>query len=202
MTEIDYSQYNLQELYEARFNVNMQKYPRNAELIEHWIKVREGEIPPEPPEPERIIDSIPELEDTTDPIQKKPAAPEYIQYSNSTKTFTSPRGRIGRSTYWMGNFALAFMTLAGKRLIMPVNVKLYLGVSVALIIPALMLAIKRSHDRNKSGWFTILFFVPIVSFWPMVELGFLKGTTGTNKYGNDPLSRGKRLNTRINADGN
>ena len=33
----------------------------------------------------------------------------------------------------------------------------------------------------------ILYFIPIIQIWPAIELFFLKGTNGENKYGPDPL---------------
>ncbi|MCX7365134.1 MAG: DUF805 domain-containing protein [Alphaproteobacteria bacterium] len=49
--------------------------------------------------------------------------------------------------------------------------------------------VKRWHDRNKSGWWVLIALVPLVGpFWFLIECGFLKGTTGPNQYGPDPLS--------------
>ena len=62
-------------------------------------------------------------------------------------------------------------------------------VSIAMIYPAIMLYAKRWHDRGKSGWWTLIVLVPIIGgLWILVELGFLKGTDGTNQYGPDPLA--------------
>jgi len=52
----------------------------------------------------------------------------------------------------------------------------------------LAIAAKRWHDRNKSAWWILIVFVPVVGgLWYLIECGFLKGTTGSNKYGADPL---------------
>jgi uncharacterized membrane protein YhaH (DUF805 family) len=53
--------------------------------------------------------------------------------------------------------------------------------------PNLALAVKRCHDRNKSGWFFLVSLVPIVSLWYVVEIFFLPGTEGDNQYGPNPL---------------
>ncbi len=43
---------------------------------------------------------------------------------------------------------------------------------------------RRYHDRNKSGWWFFLCFVPIVGpIWQFIELGFLSGTPSGNSYG-------------------
>jgi uncharacterized membrane protein YhaH (DUF805 family) len=81
---------------------------------------------------------------------------------------------------------------------------------IPLIWVGLAVGAKRLHDRDKSAWWLLLFYaVPsilssgadrmesggiilhLVSFaitiWAVVELGFLRGTIGPNRYGPDPL---------------
>ena len=50
-------------------------------------------------------------------------------------------------------------------------------------------AVKRYHDRNKSGWWVLIVFVPVIGgLWYLIECGFLRGTPGPNNYGPDPLA--------------
>lgn len=45
-------------------------------------------------------------------------------------------------------------------------------------------SVRRLHDRNKSGWWILLYFVPVVGhLWLFLELGVLPGTSGPNRYG-------------------
>lgn len=47
---------------------------------------------------------------------------------------------------------------------------------------------KRWHDCDKSGWMTLVLFIPFIgSLWLLAYLGFVPGTTGPNMYGEDPL---------------
>ena len=68
------------------------------------------------------------------------------------------------------------------------------GIVAALIfIPifwvSLAIAIKRYHDRNKSGWWIFIVLVPVIgALWYLIECGFLPGTSGPNEYGPDPLA--------------
>ncbi|HTR87608.1 MAG TPA: DUF805 domain-containing protein [Reyranella sp.] len=69
------------------------------------------------------------------------------------------------------------------------------GIIVAVVYILLLwinlaVAVKRCHDRNRSGWFVLLSLVPFLNIWYIVEVGFLKGTTGPNTYGPDPLAAG------------
>jgi uncharacterized membrane protein YhaH (DUF805 family) len=50
------------------------------------------------------------------------------------------------------------------------------------------LAVKRWHDRGKSGWYVLVYFVPLIGpLWVLIEPGFLRGTFGPNRFGPDPL---------------
>jgi uncharacterized membrane protein YhaH (DUF805 family) len=53
---------------------------------------------------------------------------------------------------------------------------------------SIAVAVKRYHDRNKSGWWVLIVFVPVIGgLWYLIECGFLRGTSGPNNYGPDPL---------------
>jgi uncharacterized membrane protein YhaH (DUF805 family) len=83
------------------------------------------------------------------------------------------------------------------------------------------IAIKRLHDRDRSGWWMVVFFIvpplldklwdwldsPTAAFfvsllgaalsvWAFVEIFCLRGTRGPNLFGSDPLARG---NMRIDT---
>lgn len=57
--------------------------------------------------------------------------------------------------------------------------------TIVWIVIVVRLAIRRSHDLNKSAWFAIISFIPIASLY----LVFKKGTPGPNRYGPDPLAK-------------
>ena len=130
--------------------------------------------------------------------------------------FIDPRGRIGRQQYWLGmlGVALAIAALIGTiwttgQLLLGIPLIAFIAVSVY------SLAIKRLHDRNKTGWWTLLFIalptgldrlgnrfpedsfewwvVALVSFalslWGVIEIGFRRGTDGENEYGPDPIGK-------------
>jgi uncharacterized membrane protein YhaH (DUF805 family) len=85
----------------------------------------------------------------------------------------------------------------------------------------LAIAVKRLHDRNRSGWWILPFFVLpsfsneivqwlpgtmldlpvsvalfILSIWGFIELGFLRGTDGANRFGLDPLAEDEDARVR------
>ena len=49
---------------------------------------------------------------------------------------------------------------------------------------------KRAHDRGKSGWFALIGWIPVLGWaWVWIELGFLPGAKGTNRFGSSPSTR-------------
>ena len=115
-------------------------------------------------------------------------------------------GRVNRAKFWLvalGIFVIEiiiFAVLGGTTAmstdpqqamanIGPVaGIVLFVFGVVALWI-SIAVAIKRYHDRNKSAWWVLIVFVPIIGgLWYLIECGFLRGTPGPNDYGPDPLA--------------
>jgi len=147
--------------------------------------------------------------------------------------FFSFRGRVNRAKYWVvivivavvdgilrgvgfvaeqraGDSLAALLTLLAIALII-------LGVAAAFFVAGLAVATKRLHDRDKSAWWLLVFYLlpavlagtgagvtlatdswlgiglfgavaSSIGIWAFIELGCLRGTPGPNRYGPDPLA--------------
>jgi uncharacterized membrane protein YhaH (DUF805 family) len=153
--------------------------------------------------------------------------------------FFSFHGRINRAKYWLAVlvYTAIGIVVAGIGFIMLGNGILELAdeaadegivvgllskgvgffllalvVYVPMIVSGIFIGIKRLHDRDKSGWWLLVFYVVpfvltqiasglhgalalipslaslVITIWGLVVLGFLRGTAGSNKYGPDPLA--------------
>ena len=121
----------------------------------------------------------------------------------------SAKGRISRTTFWGHIIGIQVFIFAAVLPMVARSVIIENGKSTggiienllflysAIILPIISIitfiadmniGIKRFHDRNKSGWFMLLSFVPFVNLSVLLELGFLKGTIGENQYGPDPIT--------------
>jgi uncharacterized membrane protein YhaH (DUF805 family) len=102
-------------------------------------------------------------------------------------------GRINRAKFWLGIVIVwvavfVFAGIAGA-LNSSFGWLMFSIVYVGVIWVGLALSIKRWHDRDKSGWWVLIGFIPIIgAIWALVETGFLEGTQGPNQYGPDPLA--------------
>lgn len=143
------------------------------------------------------------------------------------------KGRVNRARYWLflGLFLLIVILFLATTALGPM-----MALSTASMVPMMLLgsvfslaflaalfsyfavAIKRLHDRNRRGWWLLLFIIlPALlnalaqtiseanlaaigaaqgleilalpfAIWGFVELACLKGTRGPNRFGSDPLS--------------
>jgi uncharacterized membrane protein YhaH (DUF805 family) len=94
-------------------------------------------------------------------------------------------GRARRSAYLMW-FVICFIATVVAQLAAgsPDNFTPQLVLVLILLWPSLAIAIKRFHDRDKSGWWVLISLIPIIGpIWLLIELGFLPGTPGTNRFG-------------------
>jgi|RhiMethySRZTD1v2_1073278.scaffolds.fasta_scaffold1726181_1 uncharacterized membrane protein YhaH (DUF805 family) len=155
----------------------------------------------------------------TTPAWQAPSLPPFL---HDLLTF---RGRMNRARYWRAVLTVLCISVAVAifagllRAIGNVPmaaVAVFWGVLlIAFAVPCYFIAIKRLHDRNKSGHWLWLFCLapgalnlmgkmavaqgatPVgmalmlagigVSIWGFLEIACLRGTTGPNRFGPDPL---------------
>ena len=114
-------------------------------------------------------------------------------------------GRITRGPLWL--LMLAAIVLAvivnllvyfvlggmvdenGNPRVSPIALLVYACLYLVLGIIGISFQIRRCHDRDRSGWFVLLWLLPILNIWGLIEMYFLAGTPGTNRFGADPLRR-------------
>jgi uncharacterized membrane protein YhaH (DUF805 family) len=132
-------------------------------------------------------------------------------------------GRINRAKYWIAIliYLAIYLVLAviGYATDQSATYQAINGMlNIVIFISSLAVGIKRLHDRNKSGWYLVLFYIVpgvlmvasilagvtteettmigtilglmafAIGVWAFVELGCLRGTVGANQYGADPVA--------------
>ena len=122
-----------------------------------------------------------------------PTASPYAEAMPPLRLFFGLRGRVSRRQYWLyGVLALIGLAVLGQALLGIARVSSRnadLIVNLLLVWPALAVSVKRWHDRDKSGWWSLIVLVPVIGgIWLLVELGILEGTRGANRFGQDPLA--------------
>ncbi len=143
--------------------------------------------------------------------------------------FFSFSGRINRAKFWIATLVLflafllsisvayfVMLMIDSDAMALLIVVPVFIIV-VGVLISGFAVGAKRLHDRNRSAWWLVLFYLGPgllqalgeamgdigvillvvsvgISIWALVELGFLRGTQGPNRFGPDPLAgAGARL---------
>lgn len=116
------------------------------------------------------------------------------------KFLFSFEGRISRKAYWiyfLVSLALGFLIqglaigttgLVADPEAMPAIPMWYWLIQIPLLWIGLAVMAKRWHDQDRSGWFTLLLFIPLLGFLiVLVMLGFIGSTPGPNRFGDGPM---------------
>jgi uncharacterized membrane protein YhaH (DUF805 family) len=108
-------------------------------------------------------------------------------YIGVLKKYAEFKGRARRKELWMFvlfNFIISIaLGLIDYMLGMQLIGSLY---SLAILIPSLAVGARRLHDIGKSGWWQLLYFLPILGFLILLYFFVLDSKPGTNDYGDNP----------------
>ena len=123
-----------------------------------------------------------------------PAADVNAETMPPLRLFFSLRGRLSRKQFWLyGVLALLGLAMLAHALLGIARVRAPtadLIVNLLLVWPALAVSVKRWHDRDRSGWWVLLNLLPVIGWlWALIDNGFLRGTAGRNRFGDDPLAQ-------------
>lgn len=115
-------------------------------------------------------------------------------YLRALKKYAEFTGRAQRKEYWffvLFNIIFSLFTALLDNVLGlatfgegygPINL-LY---SLALLLPGTGVTIRRLHDVGKSGWFSLIVFIPLIGFIWLLILMCRDGMPGDNQYGDDP----------------
>ncbi|MFM9942412.1 MAG: protein kinase domain-containing protein [Hyphomicrobiaceae bacterium] len=134
------------------------------------------------------------------PAASKPFTAAWMPLPKLLFSFS---GRINRAKVWLG-FLMMFLIIVAafcvtvgistavgeinKSDLGPVTGTCFAVIAVLWLWMTFAIYAKRAHDRNWTGWFSLLLMVPVICMWPLIELIFLPGDPGPNRFGASPLA--------------
>jgi uncharacterized membrane protein YhaH (DUF805 family) len=95
-------------------------------------------------------------------------------------------GRARRSEFWFWELAVVIASVVGAILdsIIGAQILQYL-VALATLIPSLAVGARRLHDIDKSGWWQLIAFIPIVGAIVLI-VWWATDSKPDNEYGPNP----------------
>jgi uncharacterized membrane protein YhaH (DUF805 family) len=112
-------------------------------------------------------------------------------YTDVIKKYAVFNGRAARPEFWWfvlfnliisAVIQLVFSAIAGHNTGQLVG-ELY---SLAVLLPSLGVGIRRLHDTNRTGWWYLLVFIPIIGWIVLIVFLAMAGDPGPNNYGPNP----------------
>lgn len=112
--------------------------------------------------------------------------------------YFSAKGRISRKEFFFKGFiptSLMIVILLLGANFLPLQeaskthvfiYSLIVVLSIVVVVAQFTVSIKRLHDYDASGWWSIGFFIPIVNFITLMFLFFKSPSNKENKYGDKP----------------
>jgi len=122
------------------------------------------------------------------------------------KKYSQFSGRARRKEFWWFglftaavSFVLAFFEgMIG--LAADTQVSILAGLfSLAVLVPSIAVTVRRLHDTNRSGWWSLLGIVPLIGSIVLLVFLVADSTPGTNSYGPNPKAPSPTSTARPDA---
>lgn len=121
---------------------------------------------------------------------------------NPLKNLTNFNGRTRRMEYWyyrVGVLLFIMLPCIAVLLLAGIDGDIVQVIAAIAFIPLMMaVTVRRLHDTNRSGWWYLLAFIPIIGDLVLFIFMCLKGTEGENRFGKDPKAEDERT---LDAEG-
>lgn len=115
-------------------------------------------------------------------------------YLKVLRNYAVFQGRAQRKEYWMFylfNVLIVFVLALFDAMIGTADPTtgwgLFSGLySLAVLVPAIAVSIRRLHDTGRSGWWLLVGFIPVIGFLVLLVFMVLDSEPGENQYGPNP----------------
>ena len=105
-------------------------------------------------------------------------------FIGALKKYADFNGRAHRKEYWM--FVLIYMAINVILAVLGMDV-ISMIVGLALLIPNISIGARRLHDTGRSGWWQLIYFVPLIGLIVMIVF-LVQDSHDDNDYGVNPKS--------------
>ena len=111
-------------------------------------------------------------------------------YLATLKKYADFSGRARRTEYWMFflfNFIIGIVLSVVDYVLGTAGIVGALF-ALAILIPSIAVGVRRLHDTDRSGWWMLIAFVPLIGAIVLIVFFVLDSTPGENRFGPNPKS--------------
>ncbi len=114
-------------------------------------------------------------------------------YLDVLKKYTVFEGRAGRKEFWMFTLVNLTIILALNLIEGVFGISSHFGMgilggiySLAVLLPSIAVAVRRLHDTDKSGWWMLIYLIPMIGMLVILFFMILESQEGSNRFGANP----------------
>ncbi len=105
-------------------------------------------------------------------------------FIGALKKYADFNGRARRKEYWM--FVLIYLIINVTLAVLGMDI-ISMIVGLILLIPSISIGARRLHDTGRSGWWQLIYFVPLIGLIVMIVF-LVQDSHDDNDYGVNPKS--------------
>ncbi|MFH9075407.1 DUF805 domain-containing protein [Streptomyces alboflavus] len=107
-------------------------------------------------------------------------------YVDVLKKYAVFNGRARRAEYWMFTLISLIVSLVIFGIDMALGIWVLEAVySLAVLIPGIAVSVRRLHDTDRSGWWLLLFLIPLIGMIILI-VWLAQDSKPANRYGPSP----------------
>lgn len=115
--------------------------------------------------------------------------------SRCFSNYVNFQGRAARPEYWWWTLFIIIISLVLQLVDYMVFGSQGLGIlsglfSLATLLPSLGVGVRRLHDTDRSGWWLLIAFIPLIGALALLYFLIQQGTPGPNRFGQGPAMEG------------
>ena len=110
----------------------------------------------------------------------------YVAVLKQYAVFT---GRASRTEYWMFFLFNLIIAIAIGVIEGILGIPGIIGIiySLAVLVPAIAVGVRRLHDTDKTGWWLLIGLIPLIGLIVLIVFLVQPSTQGDNQYGSVPV---------------
>jgi uncharacterized membrane protein YhaH (DUF805 family) len=119
--------------------------------------------------------------------------------SSCFKNYATLKGRASRSEFWFFylfiiivspvlSIITSFAADSGSEIITTLWAGLYVIFYLAVLLPSLAVTVRRLHDVNESGWWLLIYFLPVIGIFVLLYCWCKAGDSNENNYGSPKIN--------------
>ena len=98
-------------------------------------------------------------------------------------------GRASRPAFWWWVLFVVLASVGANIIDLAIGAPVFSAiVGLGLLLPNLSVSIRRLHDTDRSGWWVLIWLIPLIGWIVLLVFYLQQGDAGENRFGPPPAT--------------